>query len=49
VIFFPLMSQYIPNVGGWGGDAGKDQFGRPLVLVMGCEPGVSIVYAVHFD
>ena len=35
VIFFPLMAQYTPNIGGWGGDAGTDQYGRPLVLVMG--------------
>jgi len=35
VVFYPTMAQYAPNVGGWGGDAGKDQFGRPIVLVMG--------------
>lgn len=34
-IFFPIMGQYIPNVAGWGGDAAKDEFGRPIVLVMG--------------
>lgn len=35
VIFYPLMSQYAPGVGGWGGDAGKDETGRPIILVMG--------------
>ena len=34
-VFYPLMGQYIPNVAGWGGDAAKDQYGRPTVLVMG--------------
>ena len=34
-VFFPYMSQYVPNVAGFGGDAAKDQFGRPIVLVMG--------------
>ncbi len=35
VIFYPVMSQYAPGVGGWGGDAGKDETGRPIILVMG--------------
>ena len=34
-IFLPIMGQYIPNVAGWGGDAGKDENGRPIILVMG--------------
>jgi hypothetical protein len=35
VIFYPMMSQFTPGVGGWGGDAGKDETGRPIILVMG--------------
>ena len=34
-IFFPTYTQYVPNVGGWGTEAGKDQFGRPLLILMG--------------
>ena len=35
VVFFPTMAQAATNIAGWGGDAGKDQHGRPVVLVMG--------------
>ena len=35
VIFFPTMAQSVKNVAGWGGDAGKDQHGRPVLIVMG--------------
>jgi len=33
VILVPIMSQYINGVAGWGGSAGDDQYGKPLVLV----------------
>ncbi len=35
VIFMPFMSQHVPNVAGFGGDAGKDQYGRPVLITMG--------------
>ena len=34
-IFFPTYTQYVPGVAGWGKEAGKDQFGRPLLILMG--------------
>lgn len=34
-ILYVVMPQYIPGVAGWGSEAGKDQYGRPIVLVMG--------------
>ena len=41
VIFYPVMTQYTPGVGGWGGDAGKDEMGRPVLLVMGWSIGTT--------
>jgi hypothetical protein len=35
VVFMPFMSQHVPNVAGFGGDAGKDQYGRPVMITMG--------------
>jgi hypothetical protein len=35
VVFFPYQSQYVPNVAGFGGDMGKDQYGRPVLITMG--------------
>ena len=35
VIFMPFMSQHVQNVAGFGGDAGKDQNGRPVLITMG--------------
>ena len=35
VVFYPMRSTYLPGVAGWGGDGGKDQNGRPILLVMG--------------
>ena len=34
-IFFPTYTQYVPGVAGWGTEAGKDQYGRPLLILMG--------------
>jgi hypothetical protein len=34
-VLYAVMPQYVPGVAGWGSDAGKDQYGRPVVLVMG--------------
>ena len=38
VILYPVMSQYTKNVAGWGVDAGKDQHGRPLIIIVGWSP-----------
>eukprot|EP01052_Picozoa_sp_SAG31_P017522 SAG31_NODE_1201_length_9418_cov_3.410881_7_plen_124_part_00 len=35
VVFYPIRSTHLPGVAGWGGDGGKDQNGRPIILVMG--------------
>ena len=35
VVFMPFMTQHVPNVAGFGGDAGKDQYGRPVMITMG--------------
>ncbi len=35
VIFYPGMAQFTPNIAGWGGNAGTDETGRPIILVMG--------------
>ena len=35
VIFYPMMTQYVDRVAGWGADGGKDDYGRPLILMMG--------------
>ena len=35
VVFMPFMSPHVPNVAGFGGDAGKDQYGRPVMITMG--------------
>jgi hypothetical protein len=47
VIFYPVMAQYTPGVGGWGGDAGKDEFGRPIILVMGWSIAYTPVARYH--
>lgn len=37
VIFFAFMAQYTHRVAGFGGNAGSDEFGRPIALLMSCE------------
>jgi hypothetical protein len=34
VLFYAFQSQFTPQVAGWGGNAGSDEFERPLILVM---------------
>ena len=48
-VFFPVMGQYIPNVAGWGGDAGKDSEGRPVVIVMGITVPLTAQERYNYD
>ena len=48
-VFFPLMGQYAPQVAGWGGDAGKDALGRPVVLVMGITVPLTATERYNYD
>eukprot|EP01050_Picozoa_sp_SAG11_P023817 SAG11_NODE_4902_length_1729_cov_2.017791_2_plen_100_part_00 len=38
MILYPAMTQYTKDVAGWGVDGGKDQYGRPVILLLGWSP-----------